>query len=246
MQTINCLQQTSRPGSRLFVFAWPKTCTMATRRPTSVSLGESRIVNKTDHRHKSDVIIMINNNSYNKTLIIKLTQLRTEDITLWQKLHQYTFQQLKQNFKYCSLPWTHHLTNNNYTLYNVGCTKLLVFSTLLSWHCLFIAYHISDSKFALSSSPDNPSNVLLPKVINTNVFIVISFTPPISWRREKWKEEALDDLPWKDERGPSPIRRTLELFQKQRWENVWETGWSAYGLYRAHRYHLELNWIELN
>ena len=54
---------------------------MATRRPTSLSLGESRIENKTDHRHTSDVIIMINNNSYNKTLIIKLTQLRTEDTT---------------------------------------------------------------------------------------------------------------------------------------------------------------------
>ena len=47
--------------------------------------------------------------------------------------------------------------------------------------------------------------------------------------------------PWKDERG-----RTLEPFQRQRWGNFWETGWSAYGLFRAHRYHLELNWIELN
>ena len=26
-------------------------------------------------------------------------------------------------------------------------------------------------------------------------------TPSIAWRREAWKEEALDDLPWKDERG---------------------------------------------
>ena len=35
-------------------------------------------------------------------------------------------------------------------------------------------------------------------------------TPPsIAWRRrEAWKEEALDNLPWKDERGPSYIRRT--------------------------------------
>ena len=29
-------------------------------------------------------------------------------------------------------------------------------------------------------------------------------------------------------------------------ENFWETGWSAYGLFRAFRYHLELNWTELN
>ena len=73
-----------------------------------------------------------------------------------------------------------------------------------------------------------------------------NIAPSIAWRREALKEEALDDLPWKDERGPSSVRRTLELFQRQLWENFWETGWSAYGLFRAHRYHLELNWTELN
>ena len=40
----------------------------------------------------------------------------------------------------------------------------------------------------------------------------------------------------------SSVRRTLEPFERQRWGNFWETGWSAYGLFRAHRYHLELNW----
>ena len=35
-------------------------------------------------------------------------------------------------------------------------------------------------------------------------------TTSIAWRREAWKEEALDDLPWKDERGPSSVRQTLE------------------------------------
>ena len=34
--------------------------------------------------------------------------------------------------------------------------------------------------------------------------------------------------------------REREPFQRQRWGNFWETGWSAYGLFRAHRYHLEL------
>ena len=38
--------------------------------------------------------------------------------------------------------------------------------------------------------------------------------PSIAWRRKVWKEEALDDLSWKDERGPS-VRHTLELFQRQ-------------------------------
>ena len=70
-------------------------------------------------------------------------------------------------------------------------------------------------------------------------------TPSVSWRRETLKEEALDDLPWKDERGPSSVRRTLEPFQRQRWGHVWETGWSSYGLFRAYRYHLELYWTEL-
>ena len=69
-------------------------------------------------------------------------------------------------------------------------------------------------------------------------------TPSIAWRREALKEEALDDLPWQDERGPSSIRLTFEPFQRQRCGNFWETGWSAYGLFRAHRYHLELNWTE--
>ena len=73
-----------------------------------------------------------------------------------------------------------------------------------------------------------------------------SFTPSIAWRREARKEEALDDLPWKDERRPSLVRRTLDPFQRQRWGNFWETWLSAYGLFRAQRYHLELNWTELN
>ena len=71
-------------------------------------------------------------------------------------------------------------------------------------------------------------------------------TPSTGWRREAGKEEVLNDLPWKDERGPSSIRRTFELFQRQRCGNFWETGWSPYGLFRAHRYHLELNWTELH
>ena len=34
---------------------------------------------------------------------------------------------------------------------------------------------------------------------------------------------------------------TVELFQKAEldWESFRETGWSAYGLFRAHRYHFE-------
>ena len=71
-------------------------------------------------------------------------------------------------------------------------------------------------------------------------------TPSSSWRRETLKEEAIDDLPWQDERGPSSIRRTLKPFQRRHWGNFWETGWSACGLFRAHRFHLELKWTELD
>ena len=62
---------------------------------------------------------------------------------------------------------------------------------------------------------------------------------------EARKEEAQDDLPWKDERRPSSVRRTLDPFQRQRWGNFWETWRSAYGLFRSQRYHLELNRTEL-
>ena len=34
----------------------------------------------------------------------------------------------------------------------------------------------------------------------------------IAWRKEALKEEALDDLTSKDERGPSSVRRTSEPF----------------------------------
>ena len=33
-------------------------------------------------------------------------------------------------------------------------------------------------------------------------------TPLTAWRREALKEEALDDLPWKDKRGPSSDGQT--------------------------------------
>ena len=31
-------------------------------------------------------------------------------------------------------------------------------------------------------------------------------TQSITWRREAWKEEALDNVPRKDEKGPSSVR----------------------------------------
>ena len=71
-----------------------------------------------------------------------------------------------------------------------------------------------------------------------------NITPSVAWRREVWTEEALDDLPWKDERRPLSTRQTLALFQRQHPGNLWEMGWSAYGLFQVHINHFELNWTK--
>ena len=68
-----------------------------------------------------------------------------------------------------------------------------------------------------------------------------AITPSIAWRTKAWKEEVLEDLPWKDQRGPLSIGWTLTPFQRRCWGNFWETGWSTHGSFHAHRYHLELN-----
>ena len=68
-------------------------------------------------------------------------------------------------------------------------------------------------------------------VINIYIFKAKDITPSITWKREAWKEEAQDDLPFKGDVGEA----------SERWD-----GGHNYGLFRAHRYHLELNCTELN
>ena len=64
---------------------------------------------------------------------------------------------------------------------------------------------------------------------------------------ERSVERGSAQQSWKDVKGPSSIRPTLELSQRQHWVNFWEMGWNAYRLPQGHRYHLELNWcLELN
>ena len=58
--------------------------------------------------------------------------------------------------------------------------------------------------------PNNPHEV------SVDVTKAMDTTQSIAWRREAWKEEAPDDLPSTDERGPSPIRQKLEQLQRQR------------------------------
>ena len=56
------------------------------------------------------------------------------------------------------------------------------------------------------------------------------------------KEEALDYLPLKDERGPSSIRRPLEPFKRRHWETSERRGGEHNGgLFPAHRYRLDQN-----
>ena len=70
-------------------------------------------------------------------------------------------------------------------------------------------------------------------------------TPSITCRREVWKEKALDDLPWMDERGPSSIRWTLEPFQRQ---SFGETSERPGGAHMGFSKCIDtiLNWTELN
>ena len=70
-------------------------------------------------------------------------------------------------------------------------------------------------------------------------------TPLVAWRREALKEEAPDDIPWKEERAPSSVRRTLKPFQRQRWGNFWERRGEAHMGF-SKRIDTILNWIELN
>ena len=76
-------------------------------------------------------------------------------------------------------------------------------------------------------------------------------TSAITWRRQAREEEALNNLPgstkqsslkgW--ERAIAIINQTNPgTVSRQRWENLRETGQSAYELCWAHRFHLELNW----
>ena len=68
-------------------------------------------------------------------------------------------------------------------------------------------------------------------------------TPSIDCRREVWKEEVLDNLPWKDERGPSSDGH-WNRFKG----NVGETSDRWDGVHMGFSEHINttLNWTELN
>ena len=65
-------------------------------------------------------------------------------------------------------------------------------------------------------------------------------TPLIASRREAWKEEALDDLPWKDERGGIVNQTNLGTLSKAKLRKLLREGVECiYGLFQAH---LEPSW----
>ena len=63
-------------------------------------------------------------------------------------------------------------------------------------------------------------------------------TLSIAWRGEVLKEKALDDVRSKDERRPSSVRQTLELFQRQRLGKLLRDGveriWAFPSIYIQH------------
>ena len=71
-------------------------------------------------------------------------------------------------------------------------------------------------------------------------------TLSIPWRREAWKEEVPNDLLWKDEREPSSVKGTLELFQRRCWGNFWETEWAFPSTQIPSWTELKLTWTEQN
>ena len=104
---------------------------------------------------------------------------------------------------------------------------------------LSLSYHVSRLNFiysirvAVCRILENVKIRMVERAFQSKVHLRLSAC--YHW----WTEEAFDNLFWEDARG------ALEPFQSRHWGNFWETGWSAYGLFRAHRYRLELNWDEL-
>ena len=79
----------------------------------------------------------------------------------------------------------------------------------------------------------------------TSSFPSVTENMPGGERRRKERSAQRSSLSERTEKGPSRIRPTLQVFQRQHWGNSSETGWSAYGPSRADGYHIELNWTEL-
>ena len=69
-------------------------------------------------------------------------------------------------------------------------------------------------------------------------------TPSIAWRREAWKEEALDDLPWKDERGHRQSDEHWNCFKGNVGGGTFERRGGAH-MGSSARTDTTLNWTEL-
>ena len=67
-------------------------------------------------------------------------------------------------------------------------------------------------------------------------------TPSIAWRGEAWKEEALDDRPWKDKKGQSSVEH-WNCFKSNIGETSERRGGAHMGF--SNRVDAILNWTEL-
>ena len=66
----------------------------------------------------------------------------------------------------------------------------------------------------------------------------------VKWGREVWKKEVINNLPWKDERGSSSVRQTLEYFKGNAGETSKRWGGACMGF--SKRIDTILCWTELN
>ena len=106
-------------------------------------------------------------------------------------------------------------------LSHIGSWQIKASGRVLRWrrrersHHLLMTLHLQLTEASSLRRPPAPS---LPGTdVHTFMFKQICpfCTSAITSRRQTWEEEALNDLPWKDERGPLPssTRLILEQFQ---------------------------------
>jgi len=124
------------------------------------------------------------------------------------------------------LPWR-HIGFIDFTFFPWRCIVFINF-TFLPWrHIVFI-----DFTFPF---------VTTSRLYWIYIFFRDNILPLPTSNLLRWRHIALTDLtpPFVTTYCPNWICR------KGAWKRCLETGWSAYGLSRAHIYHLELNWTEL-
>ena len=150
-----------------------------------------------------------------------------------------------QNFVVLTFHWFHA---------ELHCADISLVScrTSLCWH-LFHWFHAAELSQNKGNSPFRALKV-------QQGWRRLTYALHIHFGNKQWQKERTDGLAvWtmrgerhrkrkhstiffeRTREGPSSIRQTLELFQRQCWGNFRATVWSACRLFQAPRYHLELS-----